>query len=89
MFYTYILLSLKDNKLYVGYCKDLKRRFQEHTNGLVDATKNRRPLKIIYYEAYLSKQDAIVREKSLKTGFGRRYIKNRLGNYFRAYSSVG
>jgi putative endonuclease len=78
MFYTYVLRSLKDNKLYIGWTNDLRQRFQKHQNGLVTATKDRRPLKLIYYEACLKKEDAIAREKSLKTGFGRSYIKRRL-----------
>ena len=73
---------MKDSKLYIGYTDDLKRRMSDHSNGLVTATKNRRPFILVYYEACLSVNDAVAREKSLKTGFGRRYLKNRLNNYF-------
>ena len=66
MFLTYVLHSEKDDKLYVGFTKDLKSRFEQHQNGYVQATKHRRPLKIIYYEACLVKFDAIKREKYLK-----------------------
>jgi len=79
MFYTYVLLSLKDYKLYIGFTEDLKKRFLEHQNGKVLATKNRRPLKLVYYEACLSEKLAIKREKFFKTGFGRRFLKIRLG----------
>ena len=51
MFYTYILLSEKDNKFYSGYTKNVKLRFEQHCKGLVESSKNRRPLKLIYYEA--------------------------------------
>ena len=78
MFYTYVLKSKKDEKLYVGFCEDLKRRFKEHEEGLVEATKDRRPLELIYYESCKDKHDAIKREKSLKTGFGRAYLKRRI-----------
>ena len=78
MFYTYVLKSKKDDKLYVGYCIDLKRRFLEHNRGLVDATESRRPFEIVYYEACLDKKKAIAREKVLKTGFGRAYLKRRI-----------
>ena len=78
MFYTYVLQSLQDRKLYVGFCDDLKVRVQKHNKGLVLATVNRRPLKLIYYEACLKRQDAIKREKALKTGYGRAYLKRRL-----------
>ncbi len=82
MYYTYVLKSFKDNKLYIGYTNDLRNRIKEHESGLVKSTKNRRPLKLIYYEACLNKYDAIKREKYFKTGFGRRFLKNRLENYF-------
>lgn len=78
MFYTYVLKSITDKKLYIGWCKDLKKRVFEHNKGLVDATKSRLPFTIIYYEACLTKEKAIKREKYFKTGFGRRYLKSRL-----------
>ena len=77
-FYTYVLLSLKDNKYYIGWTVDIKHRFLMHSKGLVEATKNRRPFTLVYYEACLSREGAIKREKSLKTGFGRSYLKKRL-----------
>jgi len=80
MFYTYVLKSKKDTKLYIGFCGDLKVRLQEHQNGFVDATKSRRPLDLVYYEACQSKIDAIKREKQLKSGFGRAYLKRRLSD---------
>jgi len=78
MFYTYVLRSKKDNKLYVGFSEDLKKRFKEHNDGFVEATKSRRPLNLIYYEACLSKEKAYKREKYFKTGFGRRFLKSRI-----------
>ncbi len=78
MFYTYVLKSSLDNKLYVGFSTDLKKRFDQHTKGLVDSTKLRRPLELVYYEACLNKENAIQREKFFKTGFGRRYLKTRI-----------
>ncbi len=65
--YTYILQSAKDKNFYTGFTKNLKRRFEQHNKGIVEATKNRRPFKLIYYEACLDKSDAIRREKYLKT----------------------
>lgn len=78
MYYTYVLRSQKDNKLYVGFSVDLKKRFREHDQRLVGATKSRRPLELVYYEACLSKSKAIAREKYFKTGFGRGFLKNRI-----------
>ncbi|MFH0955904.1 MAG: GIY-YIG nuclease family protein [Candidatus Falkowbacteria bacterium] len=79
--YVYILKSLKDNRNYTGYTKNLKLRFEQHCKGLTESTKNRGPLKLIYYEACLNQQDATKREKYLKTRYGKTYIKNRLKSY--------
>jgi putative endonuclease len=78
MHYTYVLLSLKDEKVYIGYTPDLNSRIEKHKNGLVKATKERRLLKLIYFEACLTKHKALKREKYFKTGFGRRYLKSRI-----------
>jgi len=78
MFYTYVLKSLKDGGLYIGFCKDLKVRLPQHNKGLVPSTKIRRPLKLVYYEACLNEKKAVEREKALKTGFGRAYLKRRI-----------
>ena len=80
-FYVYILKSTIDNRFYVGYTIDLKKRLDSHNQGKVYSTKNRRPFDLIYYEFCLNKNDALHREKYLKTSWGKRYIKNRLKNY--------
>ena len=82
MFYTYILQSEKDGKNYSGYTKNLKLRFEQHQKGQVESTKDRRPLKLIYYEACLNEKDAIKREKYFKTHYGKQFLKNRLKSYF-------
>ena len=81
MFYTYVIQSKKDNKLYTGSTNDLRKRFKDHNGGKVLSTKNRGPFTIIYYEACLVEKDARTREKYLKTGMGKRYIKNRLKRF--------
>jgi len=78
MFYTYVLKSLKDKKLYIGFTDDLSKRFFEHQKGQVISTKYRRPLKLVYYEACDDKYKALNREKYLKTGFGRKFLENRI-----------
>lgn len=78
MFYTYVLKSEKDNKLYIGWTDDLKSRLRKHQEGLVKSTKDRLPIKLIYYEACLKRNLAIKREKQLKTGFGRAYLNRRI-----------
>ena len=81
MHYVYVLLSRRDGKLYTGFTSDLKRRLREHDSGNVESTKNRRPLELVYYEACLNHEDAIAREKYLKSGVGKRYLKNCLKRY--------
>jgi len=81
LYYTYVLLSEKDEKFYVGFTKDLKLRFEHHQKGLVESTKDRRPLRLIYYEACLNQADATKRESYLKTYHGKRFLKKRLKSY--------
>jgi putative endonuclease len=81
MNYVYVLKSLKDGNFYVGWTENLKLRLSQHNKGLVNSTRKRRPLELVYYEACLNKYDAIKREKYLKTAWGKRYIKSRLRNY--------
>ncbi len=83
MFYVYILKSLKDNELYIGFADNLTRRLLKHNSGKVFSTKSRRPLKLIYVEICLNKYDAKQREKYFKTGVGKKFIKNRLKHYFK------
>lgn len=80
-YYVYILESCKDNQWYTGYTSNLRKRISEHQSGYTYSTRSRRPWKLIYYEASLSETDAIAREKYLKSGMGKRYIRNRLKEY--------
>ncbi len=80
-FYTYVLQSSKDLNFYVGYTNNLVKRIEEHNKRKVPSTKNRVPLKLIYWEGCLNQQDATRREKYLKTSWGKRFIKNRLKSY--------
>ena len=77
-YYTYVLLSLKDRHWYTGSTGDLRDRFKQHNNGQNFSTKSRGPFKLLYYEACWDKEDAEAREKFLKSGPGKKYLKNRL-----------
>jgi len=81
MYYTYVLQSLRDMAFYTGYTQNLKLRFEQHKKGIVESTKDRRPFKLIYYEACLDQNDALRREKHLKTYHGKMFLKNRLKSY--------
>lgn len=78
MFYVYILFSVRDKRFYYGYTSNLRARFAEHQKGLVKATRYRRPLKLIHYEAFLVEKDAIIRERYFKSSPGRKYLKRHL-----------
>ena len=77
-FYTYILKNEKDGVFYTGVTRDLKKMLSVHNAGKVRSTKYRIPLAVIYFEACLQRKDAYRRERYLKTGMGKRYLKNRL-----------
>jgi putative endonuclease len=81
MYYVYVLQSKKDSKPYVGCTNDLKRRLSLHNSGKVSSTKNHIPLRLIYYEAFLNRHDAFIREQWLKTGWGRNQLRKILSNY--------
>ncbi len=78
-YYTYILKSKKDGNIYTGSTKDLRKRLLQHNNGLSVYAKGRGPFEIIYYEACKSEEKSRSRELYLKSGMGKRYLKNRLG----------
>ena len=75
-FYTYVLKFNKTGNFYTGTTKNLKKRLQQHRKGAVRYTKNKLPVKLVYCEACFDKDDAYRRERYLKTGMGKRYIKN-------------
>jgi len=81
MQYVYLLINDKDGKFYTGSTNDLKRRLKEHNSGNVKSTRNRRPLKLLYYEGCLNETDAQQREKYLKSGMGKKYLRNRNKHY--------
>jgi putative endonuclease len=74
-------MSEIDKKFYVGFTKNLEHQVIQHNLGSVASTKNRRPLKLVYWEGCLNQTDATKREKYLKSSWGKRYIKNRIHAY--------
>jgi putative endonuclease len=81
MYYVYILRSIKDGKWYTGCTEDLRKRFSEHNDAKVSSTKGRGPFELIYCEGSLNAGDSFAREKYLKSGMGKRYLKNRLKRF--------
>jgi putative endonuclease len=74
IFFVYILQSLKDNRFYIGQTNDLEDRIKRHNIGQVCATRNRRPLKIVYTETFATRSEAMRREKYLKSLKSSKYI---------------
>jgi len=81
MYYVYVLQSKKDKLFYTGFTSDLERRINEHNTNQQISTKHRGPFDLIYYEYCLAKNDAIIREQYLKSGMGKKYLRNRLKNF--------
>ena len=77
-YYVYTLFSLRDKKFYTGFTTNLKDRLSRHARGEVKSTTNRRPLRLIHYEYFINKEDAMAREVFLKSGFGRNNLKSAL-----------
>ena len=75
MYYVYVLKSEISDKIYIGYTKDLKRRLNEHKLGKDITTRTLKANKLIFYEAFLGKQDAIRREKYFKTTKGKSSLR--------------
>lgn len=82
MFYVYLLECQKDKSWYVGYSEDLKKRIRDHQSGNgCRTTSMKKDWSLIYYESYQNKADALGREKFLKGGSGRAYLKKQLRHY--------
>lgn len=86
MYYIYVLQSRENGYLYTGCTKDLKNRMQLHSTGKVPSTKKFLPMRLIYCELMLNRSDAFNREKFLKSGWGRNYVRRILSNFLSSKS---
>lgn len=81
MFYVYVLFSLKSKTLYIGYTQDLRQRLREHNSGSGGTySQKNKPFKLLHYEAFLIKSDAVKHEKFYKSGYGREVLKEKIGD---------
>ncbi len=87
MFYVYVLQSEKDKNLYQGFTEDIEERLRKHNAGDVPSTRERRPLRLIFYEAFLEKEDALRRERYFKTNPGKKMLKLILRAHFHSLRS--
>jgi putative endonuclease len=84
---VYVLRSESDAGFYIGFSTNLRARLRQHQGGQSFATKSRGPWKLIYYEAYTEREDAEAREKFLKSGAGRRFLRAQLRHYLKRFPS--
>lgn len=78
MFYAYIIQSEVDSSFYKGHCQNLNERLKQHNSGQTKSIKNKTPFKIVYFEEFSSRPEAMKGEKYFKPAAGRRYITNKL-----------
>lgn len=78
MFYTYVIKSIHNDYYYKGHCEDLEKRLKEHNSGTTKSIKPFIPFRIVYYETFETRSEAVQREKYFKTAAGRKYLKNKL-----------
>ncbi|MCF8261257.1 MAG: GIY-YIG nuclease family protein [Melioribacteraceae bacterium] len=76
MFFVYVLRSLNYDRIYIGHTHNLENRIIEHNSGRTKSTKPYKPWELVYSENYESRDEAVRREKYLKTGSGRELIKS-------------
>lgn len=76
MFYVYVIKSLKDNTRYKGHCQNLNVRLKQHNQGKVRSTKGRLPWRLEYWVTFDTREEAIAREKYLKSGVGREWLNS-------------
>ena len=80
MWHVYVLRSLKNERLYIGSTNDLSRRLAEHHKGKNSYTRHAGPFQLVYHEAYETRLAARRRERALKNGQGRAFLKERVGH---------
>jgi putative endonuclease len=77
-YFSYILYSANFNRFYKGHCEDLTERLNQHNHGHTKSTKPFIPWKIVYFEEFETRDEAVKRERYFKTAAGRRFLKNKI-----------
>ncbi len=86
MWYTYNLISLKSGRLYSGSTSNLKQRLKDHNSKRGGQyTKKNAPFKLIHYEAFETKTEAMAQEKFYKSGYGREVLKEKISETLKKY----
>jgi putative endonuclease len=81
MFYAYVIKSLNNNYYYKGHCQNLEIRLQQHNAGKTKSIIPYLPFELVYFEEFITREDAISREKYFKSSAGRKFLKNKILNY--------
>ena len=75
---VYAIVSKVDNRIYVGFTKNPENRLKEHNQGKTKSTKGFRPWKLFYTEKAVARANARKKEKYLKSGVGKEFLKHQL-----------
>ncbi|NQU33675.1 MAG: GIY-YIG nuclease family protein [Bacteroidetes bacterium] len=75
MYYTYVIYSDKFSHYYKGHCENLEKRLKDHNQGKTKSIKSYIPFRIVYFEEFTTRLEAIARERYFKTAAGRRFLK--------------
>ena len=78
MFYAYVLKSIGFEFYYKGHCEDINERLRRHNSGMTPSIKKFIPFKVVYFEEFETRDEAINREKYFKTAARRRYLKKKM-----------
>ena len=77
-YFVYVLRSLTTGRLYKGYCSNPVQRLGQHNTGVTKSTKNQGPWELVYQEELATRAQAVARERFLKSGQGRQWLKHLL-----------
>jgi putative endonuclease len=80
-FFVYILQSMKDFSFYVGQCDDLDWRVSKHNEGMSKYTASKRPWRLVYFEMYATRSEALKRERQIKKMKSKIYLENLISNW--------
>jgi putative endonuclease len=77
-FFAYVIKSVNQNYIYKGHCENINDRLKQHNSGTTQSIKKYIPFELVYSEEFLTRDEAIKREKYFKSAAGRRFLKSRL-----------
>jgi len=78
MFYAYVIKSINNDYYYKGHCENLEIRLSQHNSGMTASIKPFLPFKVVYFEEFETREEALQREKYFKSAAGRRFLKKKL-----------